>query len=376
MKLSGSPALAALQARLVARAHQPWASILLLCAFFWVVAAAGYSGGVQKHGMPDGARGGGIEVMLDASAKKPYVYRQLAPLVANALDRVVPDPLKDAIGTAVAPEKIYARTYSVTKPAFRFRYICVYYMSFLSLFAGLFVLRRILLDHGLDRWVALAAPAIFVLAFPYIQTGGGFYYDQIEICFVALAYLAALRGKILLLAAISIAATLNKEAFFFFVPALFPLLCDRIGRNRALLGCAIAILLSGLVNVALKLIFFESAGVAAEFKLFRNILNYLNPLNYVQFENTYGIVGPAGVFLGSLLAIAIIALRGWPASPVQVRRHVLIAAALNLPLFLAFCATGELRNLSLLFTGFVVLSAYALQNWARAQDPLSGSTPS
>lgn len=338
----------------------------MLFAFFWIVAAAGFSGGIQKHGMPDGARGGGIEVMLDASAKKPYVYRQLAPLVANALDNVVPDSLKEAIDTAVAPEKTYTRTHSVIKPEFRFRYICVYYLSFLSLFASLFVLRRILLDYGIERWIAVAAPAIFVLAFPYIQTGGGFYYDQIELCFVALAYLAALRGNLVLLGAISLAATLNKEAFFFFIPTLFPLLYERVGRKRALLACAAAILLSGLVNVALKLMFFSSAGVAAEFKLFRNILNYLNPLTYVQFENTYGIVGPAGLFAGTLAIIAIVILRGWPVTPPQVRQHVLIAAALNLPLFLAFCATGELRNLSLLFTGFAVLGAHALQTWSYA----------
>lgn len=363
MKLSDSPAAVALQARLVDHAHRPWTSGLLLFAFFWMVAAAGFSGGVQKHGMPDGARGGGIEVMLDASAKKPYVYRQLAPLVANALDSVVPASLKDAIGAAVAPEQTYTRTYSVIKPEFRFRYICVYYLSFLSLFVSLFVLRRILLDYGIERWIALAAPATFVLAFPYIQTGGGFYYDQVELCFLTLAYLAALRGNLLLLGAISLAGTLNKEAFFFFVPALFPLLYERVGRKRALLACGIAILLAGLVNVALKIMFFSSAGVAAEFKLFRNILNYLNPLTYLKFENTYGIVGPAGVFAGTMAIVTIIFLRGWPTTPARVQQHILIAGALNLPLFFAFCAPGELRNLSLLFISFVILGANSLQAW-------------
>lgn len=361
MNFPGSQRLASVQARLFEQAWRPWTSAVLLVALFWIAAAAGYSGSIQKHGMPDGARGGGIEVMLDATAKKPYVYRQLGPQVANLLGRVVPLPLQDAIGAAVAPEQTYTRTRSVTNPAFRFRYICLYYLSFLSLFASLFVLRRILLDQGLDERISTFAPAVFVIAFPYVQTGGGYYYDHIELCFVALAFLAAQRGKVAALLAISLVATLNKESFFFFLPTLLPLLDRHIGRKRALLACGGAILVSGAVNAALKILFFDSQGVAAEFKLFRNILNYLNPLTYLQFENTFGIVAPAGVFVGTLLVVAIVVLRGWQASPAAVRHHVLIAACLNLPLFLAFCATGELRNLSLLFVGFVVLSAHALQ---------------
>jgi len=367
MNLPDFPRLAALQVRLLDQARRAWASAVLLFAFFWIVASAGFSGGIQKHGMPDGARGGGIEVMLDASAKKPYVYRQFSPQLANFLDRTLPSSLKEAISAAAAPERTFARTVYVTKPEFRFRYICVYYISFLALFASLFALRRILLDYGLGKGIAMAVPAIFVLAFPYLQTGGGYYYDQVELCFLALAYLAALRGRLVPLAIVSMIATLNKEAFFFFVPALFPLLFERVGRKRALLGCATAILASGLVNAAMKLLFFDAPGAAAEFKLFRNILNYLNPLTYLQFENTYGIAGPAGVFAGTLLVAAIVALRGWGVSPLAVRRHMLLAACLNLPLFLAFCATGELRNLSLLFVGFVVLGAHALRDWLRAQ---------
>lgn len=361
--------------RLFDQAQRPWASAVLLCVFFWIVAAAGYSGGIQKHGMPDGARGGGIEVMLDASAKKPYVYRQLAPLVANGAERLLPPSFKDAVAAAAAPEKTFVRVTSVLKPEFRFRYICVYYLSFLSLFGSLFVLRKILHGYGLSEWICTVAPAMFVVAFPYVQTGGGYYYDQIEFFFMASAFLAAMRGNIVLLLGISLLATLNKESFFFFVPALFPLLYHRMGRNRALAASLGALLMTGLVNVALKLYFFNSAGVAAEFKLFRNILNYLNPLTYLQFENTYGIAAPAGLSIITLLVIAIVVLRGWRACAAEVRQHLLIATCLNLPLFLAFCATGELRNLSLLFVGFVVLGGHALQQWFAAAHRTPAATP-
>jgi hypothetical protein len=350
-------------ARLAAHARQDWASRVLLFALFWMAAAAGISGGLQKHGLPDGARGGGIEAMLDASAKKPYVYRQLAPLVANALDQLVPSSLKEAIGNAAAPDAIYVRVRSAAKPEFRFRYVCVYYLGFLTLLGSLFLLRRILLDYGVAELPALAAPAIFAFAFPYVQTVGGYYYDAIELFFTAAAFLAAMRSRVAVLLAVALFATLNKEAFFFFVPALYPLLRNRLGNRRALLACAAALLVAGLVNAAMKIAFFHAPGVAAEFKLFRNILEYLNPLTYLQLENTYGIVGPHGAFAGTLLVIALVVVRGWRDAAPEVRQHVLIGAGVNLPLFVLFCAPGELRNLSLMFVGFVVLSGHALQAW-------------
>lgn len=371
MNLPGHQRLALFGARLAARARQEWAARVLLFALFWMAAAAGFSGGVQKYGLPDGARGGGIEVMLDASAKKPYVYRQLAPFIANGLERVLPQAAKDALANAAAPEATYVRVRSAANPVFRFRYVCVYYVCFLALLGSLFVLRRILLDYGVAALPAMAAPAIFAIAFPYLQTVGGYYYDAIELFFTSLAFLAAMRRQVWLLLVAALLGTLNKEAFFFFVPALYPLLHARLGRTRALWTAGAALLVAGLVNAAMKLAFLHSPGVAAEFKLFRNILDYLNPLTYVQLENTYGIAGPHGVFLGTLLVMALIVLRGWRDVAPEVRQHVLIGACVNLPLFVLFCAPGELRNLSLMFVGFVVLSGHVLQGWHSApQHPV------
>jgi len=375
-KLRPHPRLALFGARLAARARQDWAAGVLVFALFWIAAAAGISGGIQKHGLPDGARGGGIEVMLTAEAKKPYVYRQLAPLIANALDRVVPQATQDAIGNAAAPESTYASVRSATNPQFRFRWVCVYYLCFLALLGSLFVLRRILLDYGTGALPALAAPAIFAVAFPYIQTVGGYYYDAIELFFTALAFRAAMTNRLWLLLAAAFLGTLNKESFFFFVPALYPLLHARLGRRRALWEAAGTLLVAGIVNVAMKAMFFHAPGVAAEFKLFRNILEYINPLTYLRLENTYGIAGPHGVFIGTLLVIALVVLRGWRDAAPEVRRHVLIGACVNLPLFVVFCAPGELRNLSLMFVGFVVLSGHALQGWdSAARDDAVPAAP-
>ena len=120
------------------------------------------------------------------------------------------------------------------------------------------------------------------------------------------------------------------------------------------------------MNAALKIYFFKSPGSAVEFNLFHNILNYINPMTYFQLENTFGIVSPAGASFVIFLVAAIVVLRGWQTSPEEVRKHALLAACLNLPLFFAFCTAGELRNLSLLCVGFVVLGAYAMWHESNA----------
>ena len=72
--------------------------------------------------------------------------------------------------------------------------------------------------------------------------------------------------------------------------------------------------------------------------------------------------GPIGWLLSLVTGLLLLIWRvvwgvGWRVGLVT---GLLLAAAINLPLALAFAYTGELRNLSLLFVGFTVLSAWAL----------------
>lgn len=244
----------------------------------------------------------------------------------------------------------------------KFQYIVIYYISFLALFGSLFMLRRILLDLGVDGIVSVVAPASMALALPYIQTVGGFFYDNIELFFMSAAFLAASRGKILILLALVLPATFNKETFLFFLPTLFPLLLHKGTKKSAATVTSVAILIAGLINLGVKLTFAGSPrGVVAELHWLDNIKYYLTPSSYLRFvEITYGVIGPERVFFGTILLIAILLLRGWGSAPTAIRRHVMIAAAINVPLFLLFCAAGELRNLSFLYVGLVIMAAFAI----------------
>ena len=336
-------------------------SLLLHCTFFWMVAAASFSGYIGKWGLRDNTARFSLESMLDASADRPYVYRQLLPLIANATDRVVPEHIKARVAEKLNPSKVYVKTYGAAKPAFSFRYVVVYYLSFLSLLGSLLLLHRIALDAGTGRLAAIIAPTVLSLAFPYMQTLGGYFYDTAELLFFCLAYLLVSRKRIAWFFAILVPATLNKESFFFFIATLLPLLLAAYPRKKAIAIVAAAVLVSGLVNVAVKLQLADAGGSPVEIHLGENLAAYLSAQTYAQMELTYGIMGPRQAFVLTLLLIAIVFVRGWRASPKEVRQHILLAAAINVPLFAVFAAVGELRNLSLMFVGFAILIGKALE---------------
>lgn len=344
------------------------ASWLLLGAFFWMVSAASFSGFLNKWGLmgtegkPQEEQRYGLPLVLDGTASKPFVYRQLAPMLANAAENLAPDGVKFHAKRLLLPKAQRDRLIAPPAEELRFRYLVIHQLGFFALFLSLFVLRRILLDLGLGGHAAVLSPAAFALAFPYIQTMGGFYYDTIELLSMSAAFLFAQRGRCLPLVALALPAALNKETFIFFLPALYPVLRHKLAVKPAMATIAAAILLAGLVNVALKLHFAGTgSGGVAEFHMLDNLRYYLNPLSYLNaFEFTYGIIGPRHVFAGTLLVAAVLVARGWPSAPVFIRRHLLVAAAVNLPLFLLFCAPGELRNLSMLYTGMVVMTGFAI----------------
>ena len=115
--------------------------------------------------------------------------------------------------------------------------------------------------------------------------------------------------------------------------------------------------IAGIVNVIIKILFINSPGGVVVVNFWENLHNYLIPWSYMKAGITFGVISPEGFFAGTLVVIVIIMLRGWSGCPCEVRRHLIISAIINFPLFLLFCATGELRNLSLMYVGFVIIMA-------------------
>ena len=176
-----------------------------------------------------------------------------------------------------------------------------------------------------------------------------------------------LHRKALLLIALSVPATLNKETYLFFLPTLSPVLRSRLGGQRSLLLLSVLMALSVATNLLVRNIFHESTGDAAEFHLLGNLLHYLQPWAYREIDSTYGVVGPGGASFLTLAIVAVICARGWNFCTIDINQHMPLACAVNFPLLLAFGATGELRNLSFLIIGLMILSAHTMAQAHQAQ---------
>lgn len=353
--------------------HSRLTSFVILFAFFWIVAAASYSGFSGKWALNDSSTRFSIDAMLDGSADRPFVYRQLVPAIANFSNLVTTDILERALGpngpemlyrriAPMRPSRTFTKATSAEKSDLLFRYLVVYYIGFLSILGALFALRKVCLDAGTTSVTANIAPASLVLALPYVQTYGGYFYDYTELFFFAISFLLALRGAGISLVIITLLATLNKESFLFYIPTLYFVLRMKCDRRNSLLIVTASLFVAVCVNVAMKLAFSGNPGGMVELHLFENIRRYLSPSAYFQYDATYGLAGPRREFIGSIFIIAAISLRGWPRCPQYIRRYILLASVINFPLFLAFCSDGELRNLSFLFVGFVVLTAFAIED--------------
>jgi hypothetical protein len=208
---------------------------------------------------------------------------------------------------------------------------------------------------------------MFALTIPILQTNGGFFYDLPEILAFALAARFAISGQILRLLLLAAPATANKEAFFFYCIALLPLLRHRRSLREALWATAGAVMISGLCYFYIRSSFSGNPGSDTIFQLSKNIVFYINPLNLLKMDQTYGLPLFKAYGVVMLCWFATLMMYGWKVTPNYIRQHLALAAAINIPLFLMFCAAGEMRNLSMLYVGTVALMAGALHRLMRSE---------
>jgi hypothetical protein len=355
---------------------QRLATAFVIAMVYAAVAAAAFHGYYTKWRMSDLVPAQSLITMLDGTAARPFVYRQLLPQTAILIEQALPQSARDsiehrlnnaqgALRSPIGPE--------ATKQGYALRYRIVYYATFLSLFLALFALRSVCLIIGMSRAASTAAPAIFALMVPILQTRGGYFYDLPELLAFALAARLALAGNIVALLLLAIPATANKEAFFFYCLALPPLLMARLSLRNAVASALAAAFVSGLTYLAIRYAYAENSGQNAILQLFDNLLFYANPLNLFLFDQTYGLPLFKGYGIVIFGWFAILMAYGWRMVPTCIHRHLQLAAVINVPLLLLFCAEGEVRNLSMLYVPIVALMAGALQRWLAATSNSAGS---
>jgi len=350
---------------------------LLSCAYV-VIAAAVMNGFYTKWRLNDGHPALSLSRMVEGTAHRPYVYRQFMPALANGIQAALPQATVARISERLAePRRLNSRSGLAMRypgsealmPAIALRYHIVYYFTFFALLAALFVMRRVCLRAGADAVAATAAPAIVALLLPFFLTEGGYFYDFVELLFMMSAVLLAMGAsrraplRLAFLLVLAGLATWNKEAFFFFTPALYPLLRRNLPRAQAAALVAGLLFVCGCVYLALRMRYAGNPGTTVDYQLWDNLRFYVDPGNWLRTENTYGVLLPRGFGIVSFLACAGIAAAGWPRLPQALRQHATLAVSINLPLFLLFCSPGEVRNLSMLYPALACLMALALTLW-------------
>ena len=357
-------------ARLAARSRR-WGAAFSLTVVFYVAAAAGFSGYFAKWAFRDGT-GLSANAIADGAADRPFIYRQLIPQVAKRLSGLVSQSRKEHLLRAGylahnGPEELFAKSHPPTDLEQRFVYHVIYFLSFGCLFLALPVMYRLCREMGSSFSTSLLVPLVFALFFPIFMTRGGYFYDPPEILMLVGAVTLALGGHWPGLVLLSAVATFNKEAFFFFVPTLYPLLRSKLSVRTSLLAVGACGLVAGSVYLGLRQAYAGNPGATSQWWLWENLAFYANPKSYFGYEANYGVLTARGLSLPHLVLIGVLVTTAWKLLPRHFRLHTYLALGLNLPLFLMFCWQDELRNLSMLYPSLIVLMTITL---SRANDEL------
>lgn len=337
-----------------------------LALAYLLVAAAAFNGFYTKRGFQDDSRYVSAAKIMDGSAIRPFVFRRLDVEIVDAAMDILPSRLQETGWrhyvhdgrSSIGPDAA-----TVSDPHFFVAYTFLYYLVFTQFFASLFVLRAIF-SRFVGPLAATITPALWALLMPVIQAvSAGFFYDYSELLFLSCAVLAAMDGRIGLLALWTIAGTLNKETFLVFIPTLIPFLAPilRPIRTAALVLCLMAG--SAFLYVYTKQAYSGNGGFDADSNVLANLRFYPNPLNLFKVEKVYGLPLPRAWSLFWVTTEAAIIAASWDKADQRLKRHILLALVINLPLFLLFGAPGEVRNMSLCFVGAAALLAYALDGW-------------
>ncbi|MDB5440957.1 MAG: rane protein of unknown function [Caulobacteraceae bacterium] len=353
-----------------------YAFAFILIIFYSVAAAAAFQGFYIKWGMHDGVPARSLVTMIDGTAERPYVFRQLLPRIAEAAVQALPDNLAAKLDEKVrtSKENLTLTGKDSTKPGYALQYRLVFYMSYLSLFAMMFMLRSLILDVGVGKSAATITPVAFALMVPILQTRGGYFYDYPELLAFTLCIRFAMRGQIIPLLLIAAPATMNKEAFLFFSMTLLPVLMIRRKLIPSLATVGAMVLISGVTYLWVRSAYAGNGGGNALFWLPQTIWFYLNPVNLLLVESTYSVLLFKGYGIVMFAWFALVVALGWKGMPTWLHRHVILAALINVPLFFLFCAGGEIRNLSMLFIGMAITSAAAVQGWLGRDESLVASS--
>jgi len=167
---------------------------------------------------------------------------------------------------------------------------------------------------------------------------------------------------------VALVGTWNKESFLLFLPAVYPFLRQRASRLAAALQVGVLMVFCGIAYLPVRMRFAGNPADASVVPGLDQLNSILHPHDlFFATETTYGLfLWKASTILPMALLVWTV-WRAWRKLPLMLQRHAQIAAAINLPLYVLFCAPGELRNLSMLYVVLLLVLATNLEEWSGAK---------
>lgn len=351
----------------------PGSSRLYYIAFealvFFVAASASFFGYFQKahfldHGL-GGDYGGTFQTMMDGTANRPWVYRQMLPMIGNWVNCRISDSTQDWLYNLKATDGRPVREHFFQSDIandrrYFVRYAAIYIAVFLLAWLATYAMSRTCASLGVDRATSSFASIIMILGVPYLIN---YFYDFPELAFLALACWIAIEFNWWWLIPVCVLGTWNKESFLLFIPTLYPFIRGRVSRKQAWIGTSVLLMAALTVYLPIHMHFKNNPGGTVLLRLDRQILVGRQLWGLFAHDTTYGILTltPFNPFF--LALITWTAWRGWSLLPKMAQGHARIALAINIPLYILFCEVGELRDLSFLYVTLLLLIAQNLRTW-------------
>lgn len=350
--------------------EKKWDSLIRQFMVFFLilmVSAAGFCGFFAKWAFRDGGTAWGFDAYMEGTGTRPAMYRCLLPKTVQLVTGAMSDPVKEKLRAKLIKhasiEKRYAQAHITEK------YVIEYYLMFviciIFYIAAIWILRSLLSEIMRDTVSGTLGACFFALLFPFFEVLGGYFYDIAEMLFLFLAARFAWRGNWLGLLFLAPIAEANKEAFFFFLPALYPLLREHYGVKKSAIVTLVGMFLSGLVYLYIRQLFAGNPGGMVEYHAIDHLVQMINPLNYFKTSSIYGLPLGSGMFLPHMVCVAWIVKNAWHHLSPSWKMHAKIALVINSVLYFFFVVPDEIRDLSLLYVSFVLLVAFCIRDWIR-----------
>lgn len=338
---------------------------------------------MQTRSFEEGSQEFGLSVMLDGSADRPYVYRQLLPIVANSIVKLIPeedraDFVHYHLDKYQLRQQYFGRAKYKTKtsdqwtPTYAIEFHIIYTLNFIALLGLAYTLKSLINNfHENNPYLSKVAPIIFLLALPTSFLHGNFFYDFIELFFLSTLLLTLIKGNFFSWTFLLPLAVLNKESNIL-VPILYsPLIFHYVRDIQARFTLTISAVTSAIVYFYIKVHFSQNTGGVAIWQLWDNIKFWATPKNYFLWHDFYipMIPFPRG---GNILLLGLLASLisiSWKHTQNQIRKLLIIAALINTPLWLLFCHNDEMRNLSFIFIPLLLVVTQALNQLLNTRSP-------